>query len=230
MSTLLKDIPKSELPRERCLANGIESLSNEELLSILLRTGTKGQSVNELSREILSKIDNLNDLKDVRLSTLKSIKGLGTAKSVTVLAALELGKRIHSEPLVREKMKISNPVDAYRLFKKYIEDEKQENFLAIFLDNHKRYISHELIFKGTLNASLVSPREVFKMALLDDASGIIVLHNHPSGIATPSNADDETTARLVEVGNALGIPLLDHLIVGCENYYSYLEEGRLLHE
>lgn len=218
------------MPRERCLANGIESLSNEELLSILLRTGTKGQSVNELSREILSKIDNLNDLKDVRLSTLKSIKGLGTAKSVTVLAALELGNRIHSEPLIKEKMKISNPIDAYRLFKKYIEDEKQENFLAVFVDNHKRYISHELIFKGTLNASLVSPREVFKMALLDGASGIIVMHNHPSGIATPSNADDETTARLVEVGNALGIPLLDHLIVGCENYYSYLEEGRLLHE
>lgn len=230
MSTLLKDIPKSELPRERCMTFGTENLSNEELLSILIRTGTKGKSASDLSKEILGKVADVSDLKDMRLSTFRTIKGLGTAKSISVLAALELGKRVYASNELKDKIKISNPIDAYRLFKKYIENEKQENFLVVFLDNHKRYISHEIIFKGTIDSSLVSPREVFKIALLENAAGVIVMHNHPSGLSFPSKADDETTNALVLAGNTIGIPLLDHLIIGQKNYYSYLEEGRLLHE
>lgn len=230
MSTLLKDIPKSELPRERCMTFGTENLSNEELLSILIRTGTKGKSASDLSKEILGKVADVSGLKDMRLSTFRTIKGLGTAKSISVLAALELGKRVYASNELKDKIKISNPIDAYRLFKKYIENEKQENFLVVFLDNHKRYISHEIIFKGTIDSSLVSPREVFKIALLENAAGVIVMHNHPSGLSFPSKADDETTNALVLAGNTIGIPLLDHLIIGQKNYYSYLEEGRLLHE
>lgn len=230
MSTLLKDIPKSELPRERCMTFGTENLSNEELLSILIRTGTKGKSASDLSKEILGKVADVSGLKDMRLSTFRTIKGLGTAKSISVLAALELGKRVYASNGLKDKIKISNPIDAYRLFKKYIENEKQENFLVVFLDNHKRYISHEIIFKGTIDSSLVSPREVFKIALLENAAGVIVMHNHPSGLSFPSKADDETTNALVLAGNTIGIPLLDHLIIGQKNYYSYLEEGRLLHE
>lgn len=209
---------------------GTENLSNEELLSILIRTGTKGKSASDLSKEILGKVADVSDLKDMRLSTFRTIKGLGTAKSISVLAALELGKRVYASNELKDKIKISNPIDAYRLFKKYIENEKQENFLVVFLDNHKRYISHEIIFKGTIDSSLVSPREVFKIALLENAAGVIVMHNHPSGLSFPSKADDETTNALVLAGNTIGIPLLDHLIIGQKNYYSYLEEGRLLHE
>lgn len=209
---------------------GTENLSNEELLSILIRTGTKGKSASDLSKEILGKVADVSGLKDMRLSTFRTIKGLGTAKSISVLAALELGKRVYASNELKDKIKISNPIDAYRLFKKYIENEKQENFLVVFLDNHKRYISHEIIFKGTIDSSLVSPREVFKIALLENAAGVIVMHNHPSGLSFPSKADDETTNALVLAGNTIGIPLLDHLIIGQKNYYSYLEEGRLLHE
>ena len=227
---MLKDIPKSEKPRERLLAYGSTSLSNEELLSILLRTGVQGRSVCELSREILSKIESIKSLRDIPLSTLKSIKGLGETKSITILAALELGRRVYDEEEPHKKLQITQPVDAYRYFSKYIVRDKQENFMAIFVDKHRHYLSHKIIFKGTLDAAIVHPREVFKHALLENAAGIIVMHNHPSGIATPSTSDDDTTRSLVEVGSNLGIPLLDHLIVAENNYFSYVEEGRLVHE
>lgn len=226
MPTLLKDIPKSELPRERLLVNGPESLSNEELLSILLRTGVRGNSVNDLSRQILSKIDSINDLKYMDIATLKSIRGLKDAKSVTVLAALELGKRVYDREVMKKRPRVMCPVDIYRYFAKYILDEKQENFMVVFLDNANRYITHKILFKGTLNSSLVSHREVFKMALLNDAAAIILMHNHPSGSVQPSLADDKTTALLVEVGNTMGIQVIDHMIVGGNEYYSYQEEGR----
>lgn len=230
MATSIKDIPVSELPRERLLAHGKENLSNEELLSILLRTGVSGNTVSDLSKEILSKVDNIKELKDLRFSTLKAIRGLGTAKAVTVLAAIELGRRIYEEDLVQNNVRLKTPVDVYRNFKSYIVHEKQENFMVILVDNHRRHISHQVLFKGTLNTSIVHPREVFKSALLDNAAGIIVMHNHPSGIPTPSSCDDETTKSLLESGSIIGIPLLDHIIVGNNSYYSYVEEGRIVHE
>lgn len=230
MTTLLKSIPKSELPRERLVSYGAENLSNEELLSILLRTGIEGHPVSDLSREILSKIDSIQDLKDMSLSTLKSIKGLGLTKSITVLAALELGRRVYEENLHKDNIRIKVPIDAYRYFSHLIAKEKQENFLAIFVDHGKKYISHKLLFKGTLNSSLIHPREVFKSALLENAAGVIVMHNHPSGEIIPSSADDEATRGLVEAGNVMGITLLDHLVVGKDDYYSYAEEGRIAYE
>ena len=230
MSTLLKDIPQSEKPRERLLTNGAENLSNEELLSILLRTGVRGHSVSDLSREILSKIESIKELKDLSLTKFKSIRGLGETKSVTVLAALELGRRVYEQAPPQKKIQIKLPVDVHRYFSKYIVHEHQENFMAIFVDNHRRYISHKIIFKGTLDSSLVHPREVFKLALLNNAAGVIIMHNHPSGVTLPSKADDATTTAIAETGNTIGIPLLDHLIVGESDYYSYVEEGRMTHE
>lgn len=227
MSIKFKDIPASEMPRERLLTYGVENLSNEELLSILLRTGVQGNSVSDLSKEILTKISDIRELKDMNLTALRSIRGLGTTKSVTILAALELGKRVYEDNVPHKRLVLRTPTDLFRYFAKYIIDEKQENFLAVFLDNHRQYITHKIIFKGTLTASLVHPREVFKMALLENASGVVVMHNHPSGVLRPSKADDETTGLLVEAGNTLDIVLLDHLIVGNKDYYSYVEEGRL---
>ncbi len=230
MSTSIKNIPLSEQPRERLLAYGKEKLSNEELLSILLRTGVQGNSVSDLSKEILSKVEDIKDLKEIRLSTLKSIRGLGSTKAVTVLAALELGRRIYEESLPQNNVRLKTPLDVYRCFNSYIAHEKQENFMVILVDNHRRCISHQILFKGTLNTSLVHPREVFKCALLDTAAGIIVMHNHPSGDSSPSKADDDTTKSLLEAGSIIGIPLLDHIIVGNKSYYSYVEEGRIVHE
>lgn len=230
MTTLLKEIPKSELPRERLLQYGVENLSNEELLSIILRTGTKGKSVRDLSTLILSSCKNICDLKKLTVNKLKGIKGLGPVKAITLIAALELGKRVYDDIEYESKIKIKTSVEAYRHFAKYIEDEKQENLLAIYLDTQSQYLNHKIIFKGTINASIVHPREVFKTALLESASAIIIMHNHPSGDITPSKADDETTTSLAEVGSIMGIKLLDHLIIGNKDYYSYVEDGRLRYE
>ncbi len=230
MATLLKDMPKTDLPRERLLQYGVENLSNEELISIILRTGTKGSSVKELSSNILKECKKVQDLKDLTINKLKEIKGLKEVKAITLVAALELGRRVYDEKDTITKEKIKDSATAYKYFSKYIEREKQENLLAVYLDNQNRYISHKILFKGTLNSSLVHPREVFKQALLENASGIIVLHNHPSGNTRPSKSDDETTQVLAETGSIMGIKLLDHLIVSKQSYYSYVEEGRLHYE
>lgn len=223
-------MPKCELPRERLMQIGVENLSNEELLSIILRTGTKGKSVKELSVSVLGECKEIRELREFSINKLKSIKGLGEVKAVTLLAALELGRRVYDDKGVNLKSKIKNSRDAYLGYARYIKADKQENMLAIYLDNQNRPISHKILFKGTLNASLIHPREVFKNALLENAAGIIVMHNHPSGNTTPSKADDETTSVLAETGYMMGIKLLDHLIVSDEGYYSYVEEGRLKYE
>lgn len=227
MTTLLKDLPKEDLPRERLIAYGPECLSNEELLAILFRTGTKGASAKDLSNKVLSYCKDTQGLKDLTFNTLNKIKGLGPTKSVTLLASLELGKRIFEEPTPMKKVKVLNTVDAVRLFGKYIKHEHQENFLAIFLDVHGYCISHKIIFKGTLNESIVHPREVFREAVLESASAIIIMHNHPSGITTPSKNDDNMTHVFLDVGAMMDIQVLDHIIVSENGYYSYLEEGRI---
>jgi len=230
LSVLLKNLPKEELPRERLLMYGVENLSNVELVSIILRTGTKGCSVKSLSENILKTCNTISDLKNLTINGLCKIKGLGHAKSVTLIAALELGKRVYDINKLEDKLKINNSLDAFKYFGKLIADEKQENFLVIYLDYQKKYITHKVLFKGTLNASLVHPREIFKRAFLESADAIILMHNHPSGKVSPSKADDETTEQLVKVGNLMGIQVLDHIIVGFNDYYSYIEEERLVYE
>lgn len=230
MTVLLKDMPKSDLPRERLIAYGVENLSNEELISIILRTGTKGSSVKEVSSNILKECKDVSALKDMTINRLKEIKGLGEVKAITLTAALELGRRVYEDKESVSNAKIKNSKEAYKFFSKYIAREKQENLLAIYLDNQNRYISHKLLFKGTLNSSIVHPREVFKHALLENASGVIVMHNHPSGSTRPSASDDETTRVLAQTGSIMGIKLLDHLVVSKDGYYSYVEEGRLQYE
>ncbi len=228
MKTLLKDLPTNDLPRERLIAYGAHALSDTELLAILLRTGTVGSSVKTLADEILSSCKNIKDLKNITLNTLENIKGLGTVKGVTLLAALELGRRVYEPDLSNTiKPKIRNATEAISNYASLIKDAKQENFLALFLDTKRQCISKKIIFKGTLNQSSVHPREVFKEAVLESAGAIIVMHNHPSGDATPSKADDEVTRQFAAAGNMIGIPLLDHVIVGGMEYYSYQEEGMI---
>lgn len=230
MNVLLKDLPKSDLPRERLVKYGVSALSNEELITILLRTGTKNVSAKTLASNVLAYTKDISDLKNITLRDLNKIKGMGTAKSTNILAALELGRRVYEEYRIEDKIKITNAIDAYRYFSKLIEEDTQENFMVIYLDNQSQYISHKLLFKGTLNQSIVHPREVIKEALLINSNKLILMHNHPSGINTPSHSDDEVTKSIIEAGYIFSIKVLDHIIVGKNDYYSYQEEGRIKYE
>lgn len=222
-NTLIKDIPKSERPRERLKKYGRENISNEELLSIILNTGTKNKSVKDISNLILSKINDITDLKDITLNSLKQIDGIGEVKAIKILASIELGKRVYMDKnLVNIKM--DTPEKIYNYMKNEVEGKNQEYFYAIYLDSKKNLIDKKLLFIGTLNKSIVHPREIFKYAYLLSASSIICVHNHPSGDTIPSKEDLNLTKALVEIGKMQGINIIDHIIIG-KNYYSLYQNG-----
>lgn len=219
---MIKDIIKSERPRERLLEVGEKSLSNEELLSIILKTGTKNISVKDLSRKILNEIKDISNLKDITYNKLIKIKGIGTVKAIEILASLELGRRVYYRN-VKQKIKLNNTTIVFEYFKNLFINETQENFYALYLNTKTELISYKLLFKGTINTSVVHPREIFKHAFLESANSIIVIHNHPSNNTMPSKEDIELTNKLFEIGNIMAIPVIDHIIIGINNYYSFYE-------
>lgn len=218
----IKDLPVSELPRERLLTFGVSSLSNSDLLSIILRTGVKDISVREISDNILKQIGSLSSLNDIGIRELSNIKGVGQVKAITLLAAIELGKRV-SSPEIELKMKLNNTELVHNTFKNQFKNLKQEKFMTIFLDNKKRLISYKILFIGTLDKSIVHPREIFNEALKNNASSIICIHNHPSNDITPSKEDIIFTKQLIESGKIIGIPLIDHIITNGSEFYSFYE-------
>ena len=219
----LKELPASEMPRERLIKYGASNLSNEDLISILIRTGSKDVNVKELSSKILSKIKGINSLNDLSLRELTSIKGVGQTKALTILAAIELGKRVYNAN-IEEKLVLNNTDIVHKFFAPLIAKEKQENLLVILLDNKNRLINYKVMFKGTSTASLVEPKEIFNYAIKERADKIIIMHNHPSGIISPSEADIELTNKINLSGRIIGIPLVDHLITNGQNFYSFYEE------
>ena len=219
----VKCLPKDERPREKIKKYGIESLSNEELLMILIGSGNKYENVKEISLKILSEVDSISDLINLNYERLSKIKGLGPSKISIILASFELSKRIKSSNLIDTKF--SNAEAIFNYFKNTFAREKQECFYAIYLDASKKIIKIKLLFKGTLDHSLVHPRELFKEAYLVSASAIICVHNHPSGNVTPSKEDKILTNNLITIGNMHGIPIIDHIIIGRSNYYSFYENG-----
>lgn len=219
----LKELPTNELPRERLVSVGESNLTNEELLSIIIRTGTKDISVKEVSNNILSKIESINDLNNITLNELSKIKGVGLVKAITIKASIEFGKRV-SNIEIKNMMKLNNSDIVHDTFKKIFIGLKQEKLLAIYLDNKKRLISYKVITIGTKDETLFHPRDILSNAIKLNASGIIIMHNHPSGDITPSNADIEITNRLMRASNIIGIPLLDHLITNTNDYYSFYKE------
>lgn len=221
----IKDIPLNDRPRERLIKNGASFLSNVELVSIILKSGTKQNSVNDLSIQLLKNIGGIKNLKNVTFLELKKIKGIGDAKASALLASIELGKRISSEVELSADLKITNSKILYDYYKNILGDKKQEYFYCVYLDNQKRIIKDKLLFIGTLNRSLVHPREIFKEAYISSASSIICIHNHPSGEVLPSKDDITITKKLVDIGFLLGIPLIDHVIIGNNNFYSFYENG-----
>ena len=221
MNVLIKDIPLNERPRERLINKGVEYLSNEDLLAILLKTGTKENSVKVLASNILKQLDNISNLKDINLERLIKIKGIGKAKACEILAAIELGKRLNQKIDNLNQIKIYSSNSIYEYYQDKLKDKLQEYFYCVYLDTKNHIIKDKLLFIGTINESLIHPREIFKEAYLLSASSIICIHNHPSGNVTPSNNDIVMTKQLIEVGKILGIKVLDHIIIGKNNYYSF---------
>lgn len=217
----IKEIPKSERPRERLKEVGVENLSNKELLAIVLKTGTKNKNVTELALDILNNYS-LTDLKELSINQLTTIKGIGEVKAIELLATIELGKRIYTKP--SEKLEIyTNPRDIWIKTKYLFQDKSQEYFYALYFNSKQKLIGQKLLFIGTINQSTVHPREIFKEAYRLSASSIICLHNHPTNDITPSKADILFTENIIKTGHIQGIPILDHIIVGETKYYSFLE-------
>ena len=222
----IKKIPVNDRPREWLINFGAKNLSNEELLSILLNSGTKDISVKNLASLILSKASDIKKLYSLTYHDLISIKGIGKVKACIILSLIELSIRMNSEIEIIDKIKVNDPKKVYYFYKNRV-NINQEEFYSIYLDAKKRIIKDKLIFMGTVNHSLVHPRDIFKEAYNLNACYIICVHNHPSGDVNPSRDDIDVTNRLKEVGNLLGIKLLDHIIISKENYYRFLENGRI---
>ncbi|NBJ68666.1 MULTISPECIES: DNA repair protein RadC [Clostridia] len=223
---MIKDVPKDDRPRERLLKNGPAYVSNAELLAILLGSGTREESVISLANRLLMHFEGLKLLNDATIEELTAIKGIGTAKGVLLLAAMELGKRMNGfQP--EERYVIRSPEDGAYYVMEELRSLNQEHFVALYLNTKNQIIHRQTIFIGSLNASIVHPREVYREAIKRSAASVIVAHNHPSGDPAPSQEDIYVTRRLVESGKMIGIELIDHLIIGNRNYVSLKEKGYL---
>lgn len=225
-SLKIKDVPKEERPRERMLKVGPANLSNQELIAILIGSGTKTEPVTSLAARVLMHFEGLKLFKDATIEELTAIKGIGDAKGVQLLAAIELGKRMNRyRP--DEHYVIRSPEDGANYVMEEMRNLKQEHFVALFLNTKNQVIHRETVFIGSLNASIVHPREVFREAIKRSSAAIIVIHNHPSGDPSPSQEDIHVTRRLFEAGKMIGIDVLDHLIIGDRKFVSLKEKGYL---
>lgn len=221
------NIQKNDYPRERILKNGVDALSNSELVAAIIGTGSQQKSVLELATEVLENLpEGLKSLDGMAVEELKLVDGIGSGKACQIIASVELGRRVYNS--CSEQMhKISSPMDVSDLLMAELRYKKQEHFKTLILDTKNQVISIETITIGTLNASLVHPREVFNRAIRKSAHGIILVHNHPSGHPEPSKEDLLLTERLVESGKIIGISIMDHVIIGDGRFYSFKEQGLL---
>ena len=219
----IKDIPITERPRERLKEVGPNNLTNIELLSIILKSGTKNINVRDLSIEVLKRY-NLLDLKDISINDLINIKGIGETKAIELIASIELGKRIFLKE-TKKLIKLDDPIKIWESSKYLFNGKKQELFYCYYFNTKQELIEKKLLYIGTINSSVTHIREVFKEAYKVSASYIVCLHNHPSNDVTPSQADKEFTKALFETGKIQGIPVLDHIIVGENKYYSFYENS-----
>ncbi|UDI78087.1 DNA repair protein RadC [Staphylococcus taiwanensis] len=220
----IKDMASTELPRERLIHKGEKSLSNSELLAILINTGRQGYSSIDIANDMINQYARLKELKQLSIDDLIKIKGIGIYKAVTLKAAFELGERMNARDTA-EKIVIKSPEDVADMMMSKMKDLTQEHFVALFLNSKNVVMKEEVIYKGTLNSSVIHPREVFNAAIRASSNAIIVVHNHPSGDVTPSEEDIATTIRLKECGHILGINVLDHIIIGDQKFTSLVEEG-----
>lgn len=221
----MKAMPQEERPREKLLFQGKEFLSNSELLAILLRTGSREKSVLSLAQEILTmNEDGILFLEGCSPEELSQIRGIGTAKACQILSAIELGKRIATHPR-KNQMEITNPDDIVQLFMEKMRYYKKEHFKVLLINAKGQIIEETETSIGDLCSTLIHPREVFCQAVKRSAASVLFVHNHPSGDPQPSNQDIETTKRLMEAAEILGIHVLDHIIIGDGRYISLKSKG-----
>ena len=226
----IKEMPEDARPRERLERSGPGALSNQELLAIILSTGStaggRKYTAIDLATQLLKKFESLKGVAQADFEQLKDVSGIGLAKTCQIMAAFELGKRVaifsgDSKPVIRQ------PTDVFEYFSTQMSLLTQEEFLVVVLDTKNRLVKYEFISKGTLNASIVHPRDVFRVAIIHSAAAIILVHNHPSGDPAPSQEDIDLTRRLFEAGELMGINILDHIIIGGAKFMS-MKEMKLL--
>ncbi len=225
MQLRIKDMEVSERPRERMIKYGAESLGNAELLAILLRTGTRKENALSLANRLLKDYP-LKNLAANRISQLVRVNGIGMAKACQLVACFELGRR-YASLTVHQKQAINSSKDAIHLLAPDMENLDKEHFIVLLLDTRHNLIKKERIFIGTLDNSMIHPREIFKPAIIESAAAIIIAHNHPSGDPSPSNDDIEVTKKLKQAGTLLGIEVLDHIIIGNKSSYSFIDSGTI---
>ena len=217
----------SLLPRERLAKEGVKALSNQELLAILLRTGTRQASVFEIAQKVLSNLSSLTDLKKMTLQELQSLSGIGRVKAIELQAMIELGHRIHKH----DTLEMESILSSQKLAKKMqqeLGDKKQEHLVALYLNTQNQIIHQQTIFIGSATRSIAEPREILHYAIKHMATSLILVHNHPSGAVAPSRNDDHVTKLVKEACDLMGIVLLDHLIVSHSSYFSYREKTDLI--
>ena len=217
----------SLLPRERLAQEGVEALSNQELLAILLRTGTRKASVFEIAQKVLNNLSSLTDLKKMTLQELQSLSGIGRVKAIELQAMIELGHRIHKH----ETLEMESILSSQKLAKKMQQElghKKQEHLVALYLNTQNQIIHQQTIFIGSATRSIAEPREILHYAIKHMATSLILVHNHPSGAVAPSRNDDHVTKLVKEACDLIGIVLLDHLIVSHSSYFSYREKTDLI--
>jgi DNA repair protein RadC len=226
----IKEWPEDERPRERLMKLGTDALSEAQLLAIVLSTGnaSSGQSALDLAMQLVRTFGGLRALDAASIAELCQLKGIGPAKATTIKAALELGKRLSGEPAQRH-FKVTSPQDLVKYFQPRLQHLRKEVFKAVLLNTKHQVLKDVTVSEGSLSASLVHPREAFLPAIKESAAAVIFLHNHPSGDPTPSTEDKELTLRLAEVGQLVGINVLDHIIIGTgtPGYLSFRDAGLL---
>lgn len=220
----VKELPLDDRPREKLLMRGAQNLSDAELIAILLRTGKKGTSVLEISRELIKSEGNLAVLATRTVESLQKVSGIGKDKAATLAAAFELSRRILSQAKWFSNKKVTSPQEIADVFIPLLRDDNKEKFIVVCLNSSNKIIKHEIISIGNLNSSVVHPREIFKVAIDCASASIILIHNHPSGNPEPSNEDIRITKKIVDSGKILDIPVFDHLIIAGETYTSFVEK------
>lgn len=221
------DIPQNERPVERLITFGAETLNNSELLAIILRTGVKGENVLSLSQRVLGELNGLNGLLNASYKDITLIKGIKQVKASQILALVELGRRLNALKGKADDISINSPQDIGNMLRSEMSGLNQEVLKLIVLNTKNKIIKVKDVFKGTLNTSIVHPREIYSEAIKSGGASIIICHNHPSGDPTPSKEDINITERIKQCGKIVGIELLDHIIVGDQKFLSLKEKGIL---
>lgn len=221
---MIKEIPVTERPRERFMKYPSDSILSHELIAIILRTGSKNESVIDLSKNVLYKYPSLKDLSNAEIKDLMKIKGIGKSKAIELKAAFELGKRVFTESFTA-KVRLGSPEAIFQYLKGQFEMKTQEHLIALYLNTKGELIKKEVLFVGSLNSSVIHPREIFKHAVINSAASIVICHNHPSGDPTPSANDIEVTKIIHKNSLMMDIHLIDHIIIGRDKYFSFKEKG-----